>query len=854
MAEGRTKVGAVSIEITGDDDKFIATLRQTEQAAKRTGKRISDEFSAGTLATKSWNNALSSSQGLLLGLVAIGSIAALGKQALQAADEFQTMRNKLGLVVKVGENLYDVERKLFDVAQANKQGLGEVVTLYTKLRNARKDLSDEAARDIVDKWSKTLLISGASATEAAAATLQFAQAMASGRLQGDELRSILENNNRFSTLLAEGLGVTVGELRKMGAEGELTTDKIVEAMKRGGGKLAQEAAGMQMTVGQAWGNLGNAMTRLIGLLDQAAGFTQGLANGIKAVADAVEWLTKTLGGNVSAVKNWQVQQKAINKLLDDTSTYVKVSGIDEFGKSVEENLDPLGRTEKQLAAIRDRMEETGQAAKNAQQNLLNIAKLDTIIAREKLIKERDDQQKKLDSYGPADNRDFSVFGAAGAIQQANQKGRQDATAKIQELGKKISETEDYLDRINASITAVAEAPAKKFKPKKVGEDDKDDNEKTKKQLDEYRSDVEEVTKKIRELREAGADFVGDKSRAGLKILIDYLAKAKDSTSALILLQQIQGETFDLADEKSLGKALLNPQDVEIFFREYNKKLAEAEDNQFKPLKIETDSPYDPSKDKKEQPWDKYLDDLAHYTAQGFAQGIMDGDWSSAFEDILGGVLNSVLSDAIKNLGDQIAKLFTEMDWTKILETGNSWLSSIGTAIFGGARASGGKAKGGTSYTVNETKKERFVSKATGASVDIDVMPGQKFIAPEDGWIVPRDTSIPGPGALQRSLRDMQRAYGRAAVGRKAPYGGARAASMTAPVPRLTLTPERVGGALIAKAVSQTYTIGGFTFNNYGRADAVTKAELGEAFASYQKSLPGALQVWKQQRQMRGDLL
>ena len=101
---------------------------------------------------------------------------------------------------------------------------------------------------------------------------------------------------------------------------------------------------------------------------------------------------------------------------------------------------------------------------------------------------------------------------------------------------------------------------------------------------------------------------------------------------------------------------------------------------------------------------------------------------------------------------------------------------------------------------------------------------------------------------------MQRAYGRAAVGRSAPYGGARAASVTAPVPRLTLTPERVGGALIAKAVHQTYTIGGFTFNNYGRADAITRAELGEAFASYQKSLPGALQVWKQQRQMRGDLL
>jgi tape measure domain-containing protein len=87
------------------------------------------------------------------------------------------------------------------------------------------------ALSITESISQALRLSGASATEARSSLLQFGQALASGVLRGEELNSVLEQTPRLAKAIAEGLGVTVGQLLKMGKEGELSATRIIAALE-----------------------------------------------------------------------------------------------------------------------------------------------------------------------------------------------------------------------------------------------------------------------------------------------------------------------------------------------------------------------------------------------------------------------------------------------------------------------------------------------------------------------------------------------------------------------------------------------------------------------------------------------
>jgi tape measure domain-containing protein len=117
--------------------------------------------------------------------------------------------------------------------------------------------------------------------------MQLGQALASGRLQGDELRSVLENMPTLAEALARELGASVGELRKMGEAGKLTADVVMPALIRAGQSLNAEFEKMPPTMGRAFSILGEAMSRFAGDPDRALGLSQGIARAAQAAAAAV---------------------------------------------------------------------------------------------------------------------------------------------------------------------------------------------------------------------------------------------------------------------------------------------------------------------------------------------------------------------------------------------------------------------------------------------------------------------------------------------------------------------------------------------------------------------------------------
>jgi tape measure domain-containing protein len=147
-----------------------------------------------------------------------------------------------------------------DIALDTRTGLDETVTLYAKVAMGARQMgaSQTQIATVTSNIAKAIAASGANAAEANSAVLQLGQALASGRLQGDELRAILESAPELANQIAKGLGRTVSEMRTLGAEGKLTSKDVFEALLKSTNEINQKAANIGVTFGGAFTNLKTA--------------------------------------------------------------------------------------------------------------------------------------------------------------------------------------------------------------------------------------------------------------------------------------------------------------------------------------------------------------------------------------------------------------------------------------------------------------------------------------------------------------------------------------------------------------------------------------------------------------------
>lgn len=241
---------------------------------------------------------------------ALGFIAALsGAQVIRAADTYTRAENRLRSLGRTHGQTKEEMQSLFEVAKRSRSDFAGVVEVYARLTRAtaRLGLSQAKVQRLSETITKSFQVSGASASEAAAATLQLTQALASGVLQGDELRSLRENAPLVAQAIADEFGVTIGELKDLGAAGELTSERIVNALSKIDKSVDDAFSNTTATVEQSLTLLGNSVVRFIGLADDGSGASDVLATAIRDVADALDGMTtvaapaiRVLGGLLAA--------------------------------------------------------------------------------------------------------------------------------------------------------------------------------------------------------------------------------------------------------------------------------------------------------------------------------------------------------------------------------------------------------------------------------------------------------------------------------------------------------------------------------------------------------------------------
>ncbi|WP_170112619.1 tape measure protein [Sphingomonas fennica] len=252
--------------------------------------------------------------GALAGFATIQGLSSLGKQFLDIADQSKQMEAQLRLATASFGSFGQAQQDVGRIANATRNGLTETSTLYGNFVRASAAMGktqDEAAR-ATETFSKALKIGGAGAAEAASATLQFGQALASGVLRGDEFNSIAEASPRILKLLADSLGVSTGALRQMAAEGKLTADVLFKALtdRKFTAGIDAEFQQLPKTFSEAMTLVDNAAITTFGAFDRGGQFSTAIANfvtggsdGFRSLSSSAEELGRDIRGTIAGLEN-----------------------------------------------------------------------------------------------------------------------------------------------------------------------------------------------------------------------------------------------------------------------------------------------------------------------------------------------------------------------------------------------------------------------------------------------------------------------------------------------------------------------------------------------------------------------
>ncbi|MFW6405325.1 tape measure protein [Acinetobacter baumannii] len=265
---------------------IVIDSQNAERNARNLGNELDSIERKGDFATKSMD-ALSVATrqlaGYMAGLVTVSA-------AISKMDTYTGLQNRLKLVTSSQVELNKATEDTFRIAQKTYSAWDSVLQVYQRFSDNAKTLNltmDDTAQ-LTETVSKAVAISGASAEAADAALVQFGQALASGTLRGEELNSVMEQTPALAKAIAKGMGITVGELRSVAAEGKITSQEIVKALRNVESDVDALFAKTDITIGQSLTLLNNEITKFVGEAGKGSGAAQVLAGSVQTLASNLD--------------------------------------------------------------------------------------------------------------------------------------------------------------------------------------------------------------------------------------------------------------------------------------------------------------------------------------------------------------------------------------------------------------------------------------------------------------------------------------------------------------------------------------------------------------------------------------
>lgn len=331
------KAGRV-IDING---RFISSATLAAAGLKKEELALRDLGNASNNASNKLSK-LVSLKGLLKTALASIAVGAITKQAIGMSDEYANMHARLDMIRDSTQTTEELQKSIYTSAQRTGSAYTTMANGVAKMRMQAGDVFQNNGETIafLETMNKSFVVGGASIEEQKSAMLQLTQAMASGKLQGDELRSLAETSPALIQAIANKLGVSRGEVKKLGADGKITADIVKTAMLEASEAIDQQFRNMPLTWGRAWQNFLNFVTKALEpisikinqIVNSSAfqQFAQIVATVLQYVVQAVIFAMDMIGAvwNMLApiaqfvIDNWSVIQPIIIAVAIAIGTYV----------------------------------------------------------------------------------------------------------------------------------------------------------------------------------------------------------------------------------------------------------------------------------------------------------------------------------------------------------------------------------------------------------------------------------------------------------------------------------------------------------------------------------------------------
>ncbi|WP_270292173.1 phage tail tape measure protein [Enterobacter ludwigii] len=288
------------IKISANSSSFQSEIARASRMGTdyyRTMEQGGKKAAAATRETQrslaDLNSQLATVRSSAAGLAGAWAGAFATHQLIQFADTWNQLNGRLRLASSSSEDYVQSQRVLMEISQRTGTSLEANSNLYSRIAQSLRDAGYASAdvAKVTETVATSLKLSGASTEEASSVITQLSQALGSGVLRGEEFNAIMESGGRLAKLLADGLGTTIGGLRNMANNGELTTDKIVplltnvEILRKEFETLPESISGSAQKVQNAFLAWVGGANDAVGASSTLSGVLDGLANNIDDVAN-----------------------------------------------------------------------------------------------------------------------------------------------------------------------------------------------------------------------------------------------------------------------------------------------------------------------------------------------------------------------------------------------------------------------------------------------------------------------------------------------------------------------------------------------------------------------------------------
>ncbi|HID2086247.1 TPA: tape measure protein [Klebsiella pneumoniae] len=292
---GTFDAGSVVYEVDMDTSRLLAARREVDAALNGLNGsmgRLEASVNRTERSIGSMERTMSSLSGVAKGLLAALSV----QQVASYADAWTELNNKVANSVRTGETQAEVMQRIFDVSQATQSSLNGTATLYARLERGTRtyNTSAEDLTRLTTIINQGFAVSGATAQEAENAIIQLSQGIASGVLRGEEFNSVSEQGSRLMVALADSMGVSIGQLRAMAAQGQLTTDVVVKGLLSQGDAIGKEFANTTVSIAKGLQVAGNNVTKFFGENSTVKSFAAGFRDSVITISENLETLSSVL--------------------------------------------------------------------------------------------------------------------------------------------------------------------------------------------------------------------------------------------------------------------------------------------------------------------------------------------------------------------------------------------------------------------------------------------------------------------------------------------------------------------------------------------------------------------------------